>query len=387
MKNQNFWKQLLGNDPGWRTLLHTLIEDHTHTLYPWIFPKFKSIRDMQTKFMQSNKPDGIVFTTGQWHFELCLHAILCLRDILNCTLPIEVFYAGPGDLNPNMIQKLRSIKNVTVEDIWDHFGDEASRIAGWAIKPFAILASQFRNVVFIDADALFFQDPIVLLRNSRIFAEFGQIFYHDRTIGSDNAEFFKSFNPYPTNYAKTLRYLTHRSSHEMESGVVVVDKGRTGVLHALLLVCQMNAFDERSYLYQEIHGDKESFWFAWDVLRVPYSFSKHYGGAVGYKNEQNAICGGLFHTDEQSQPLWWNGGVLKNKHGSKDSEFMTFEFAAVDTTGWLPVWLWETDKTPFCLYPKNPSEVLELDIKQKLIGDKYVDLYQNIVKMNDILGS
>ncbi|KAJ3008124.1 UNVERIFIED_CONTAM: hypothetical protein HDU68_003220 [Siphonaria sp. JEL0065] len=258
-ENSGLLKELMSKDNQWKTLLLSLVEDHTHTIYPWISPKFKSIRDMQQKFLKADQQDGIVFTTGQWHFELALHAILSLRDVLNATLPIEVYYAGPGDLNPNMIRSLNSIKGVTTVDIWDCFGEEATKISGWSIKPFAILASKFRNVIFVDADALFFQDPAILLKTSQLFKEYGQLFYHDRTIGSGDAKWFKSINKYPTNYAKTLRYMNRRSSHEMESGVVVVDKARAGVLHGLLLVCKMNSFDERAILYDEIHGDKESF--------------------------------------------------------------------------------------------------------------------------------
>ncbi|KAJ3063079.1 hypothetical protein HDU98_001058 [Podochytrium sp. JEL0797] len=372
--------QLTNEDEQWPAVLQTIVDSHTTMLFPWLLPTFGSIRDMQQRFLNATDQSGIVITTGHWHFELAIHAILALQNVLNCTLPIEVFHAGVGDLSPDKISALQKLPRVTVVDIWDPFGTEATKIQGWAIKPFAILASRFRNVIFVDADALFFQDPArVILNDSPLFAKHGQLFFSDRTLGRGDAKWFKSINPHPTAFSKTLRYMNRKTSHEMESGVVAVDKSRADVLHALLLVAKMNSFQERQVLYEAVHGDKESFWFAWDILRIPYAFAPNFGGTVGYKDD-TGICGGLFHTDENSKPFWWNGGVLKNKHASQESEFVTYDFAAFDSTGGSGVkWVWETPTTPFCLKPQNPNkEVVELSSREKEVGETYIALYKKM---------
>ncbi|KAJ3121263.1 hypothetical protein HK100_012451 [Physocladia obscura] len=374
---------LIAQQPELRVRLHAAVEDSTHLLYPWLLSKYKSIRDFQNSFKSVARENnaGIVFTTGMWHAELCLHAILSLRTVLNSTLPIEVHYAGPNDLTHAMREAFSRIPDVTTVDITEIFPGESDKVIGWSIKPFAILASRFRQVIFVDADALFFKDPgAAILQESRIYAENGQLFFHDRTLGHGHVvRFFADMNPNPTQFARTLRYMTKRSVHEMESGVVAVDKARTGVLHALLLVCKLNSVQEREVLYKKVHGDKESFWFAWEILRVPYAFPQTFGGTVGYKNELGQICGGLFHTDEKEQPFWWNGGVLKNKHGSMNDGFMHFDYAAFDTTGVKVQWVWETETSPFCMESRFPEkEVIALGPILKEIGEKYVQIYKDL---------
>ncbi|KAI9329761.1 mannosyltransferase putative-domain-containing protein [Obelidium mucronatum] len=341
--------------------LHQVTQGLTHSVFPWIQPRYKSIHEMQKYFLDPKTREmGIVFTTGKWHFELAAHAIMTLRDL--CTWDHE-------DLEPDMIKAFDSMPGVTTVDVLSKFS--TSELGGWAIKPFAILAASFRTSIFIDADSLFFQDPEKVVRESMLFKEFGQIMIP--------AKWFHAINPAMSKYAGTLRYLNGLSHHEMESGVVVVDKGRTGNLHALLMVCQMNSKVEREVAYKNMHGDKETFWMTWDMIRVPYKFTPTFGGTVGYKNAKGNICGGLFHTDEYQRPLWWNGGVLANKHHHQDSGFMTFEYAAFDTDGDKIEWEWETEKTPFCLGPKDKQkEIISLSSTEKSIGAQFVQLFKDI---------
>ncbi|KAJ3297757.1 hypothetical protein HDU79_002231 [Rhizoclosmatium sp. JEL0117] len=359
--------------------LSQIVESLTNQLYPWLKPRYNSLQDMQKYFSNSKTRDlGIVFTTGQWHFELALHAILTLRDVLKCTLPIQVLYMGPNDLPAEMLAAFRAIPGVSTLDITTKFA--AADIGGWAVKPFSILASEFRTSIFIDADVLFFQNPETMVKESMLFKEYGQLFYHDRSIGRDDpVEWFRSIDPEMTQYATRLRYTNGLSSHEMESGVVVVDKARTGNLHALLMVCQMNSKEERETVYKHMHGDKETFWMSWDMIRVPYKFTPTFGGTVGYMNEKSHVCGGLFHTDEYQRPLWWNGSVLKNKHHHKDSGYMEFEYAAFDTDADKIEWEWETENSPFCFGPRYPErEIVVLSDLNKANGKKYVDMYVEI---------
>ncbi|TPX78121.1 hypothetical protein CcCBS67573_g00581 [Chytriomyces confervae] len=356
----------------------------TKLLYGWIMPRYPNIRALQKDFTAApgNKDldMGIVITTGQWHFELALHAIETIREVLKCDLPIEIQYAGPDDLTADMRKAFNSLPNVKTVDVLDKF-DSSVGIQGWAIKPFAILASRFRTVIFFDADALTFQNPEKFVKDSIIFRQYGTLFYHDRTVkNGGNLEWFKGINPQNSRYSNSLRYMDDRSHNEMESGVVVVDKGRTGNLHAMLMTCKMNSKEERDKMtYKHMHGDKESFWMSWDMARVPYKFVPSYGGAVGYMNDKKHVCGGLFHTDEFQKPLWWNGGVIANKHHNKDGGFMKFEYAAFDTVGKDITWEWETPTTPFCLGPKYPEfEVVELTAKEKSDGARFVELYKGM---------
>ncbi|KAJ3230556.1 hypothetical protein HDU81_004433 [Chytriomyces hyalinus] len=346
-----------------RRELASIVDESTALLYPWLKPTYSSIKEMQTKFenRDAESQDGLVICTGKWHFEMAVHLIETLRKVLQCTLPIEVHYGGPDDLPPEMLKAFNAMPNVRTVSILDFFPLETKLWGGWSMKPFALLGSRFRKVIIMDADALFLQDPRVIFNHSAIFKQHGQMFYHDRTLGGNDPWWFKSINPQWSKFSESLRYMgkdiARSSQHEMESGVVAVDKGRTGVLHSLML------------------------WISWDLIRVPYKFTPTFGGAVGYMNEKSHVCGGLFHTDEQSNPFWWNGGVMANKHISKDAEFMKFDYVAFDTTGdnQKNVWEWETSTTPFCLGPENPQrEIRELSGREKLDGSKFVDIYKEI---------
>ncbi|KAJ3059696.1 hypothetical protein HDU98_004339 [Podochytrium sp. JEL0797] len=364
--------------------LEGVVEGLTRIVFPWFGETYKSIREMQEGMGRGEGgKEGIVFTTGRWHFELTIHAIMTLRKVHNCTLPIQVHYGGPNDLPQDMIRAINALPGtVAVDTVTNYFTSETSQFGGWSLKPFALLASSFTTVIFIDADALFFQDPITLLK-STTFQTHGQVFFHDRSLfRNDPVTWFRGINPQYTRYASGLRYMNGLSWHEMESGVMVVDKRMTGNLFALLVASVMNSKVERDEVtYKKMHGDKETYWISWDLLRVPYAFVPTYGGTVGYKDETTgAICGGLFHTDENHKPLWWNGGVVANKHHSQDDLFMKFEYAAFDTDADQIQWVWETPTTPFCLIPRYDWEIVELDAREKSLGQQFVDIYSDMKK-------
>ena len=51
----------------------------------------------------------------------------------------------------------------------------------WSAKPFAILSSSFREIIFIDADAYFFTDPTHLF-DTQEYRKTGTVFFKDRTL-------------------------------------------------------------------------------------------------------------------------------------------------------------------------------------------------------------
>ncbi|KAJ3081270.1 hypothetical protein HDU99_006124 [Rhizoclosmatium hyalinum] len=363
------------------------VEAISTNIFGWISPKFTSIRAMQEYFnAEEGGGMGIVMSSGRKHFKMLVHSIHALR-LVGCTLPIEVVYLGKDDLTADMVKALQAIENVETKNLWEIFHIE-EEVNGWAIKPFAILASSFRQTIFVDADALFFQDPETSIRQSTLFKQNGQLFFHDRTIEDKNAQWpvwYSLVNPEMTRYSKTLRFNNYYSYHEMESGVVVVDKSRTGPLLALLMTCQMNQAEESFEVYKHMHGDKETFWMAWDMTRVPYRFVPNYGGAVGYLNTTTGrVCGtALYHTDEYNRPFWWNGGIFQDKRALTEAgrkRFMSFDYVAVDKIGYdvLWEWDWENMHTPYCLGGKQKGDVTPLEQYEKDIGAQYIELYEEI---------
>ena len=54
---------------------------------------------------------------------------------------------------------------------------------GFAIKPFAYMASSFQNAMLIDADIIFLKSPTEIFK-SNLFIETGALFFRDRTLKS-----------------------------------------------------------------------------------------------------------------------------------------------------------------------------------------------------------
>ena len=73
--------------------------------------------------------------------------------------------------------------------------------------------------------------------------------------------------------------MSNQSLHEIEAGVVVIDKVRH--LLGVLTIAKMNSDREREILYNMTYGDKESFLLGTLVAMEPFSLSPHLPGVVG----------------------------------------------------------------------------------------------------------
>lgn len=156
-----------------------------------------------------------------------------------------------------MADFLSTFEKVSVLDLsrminLDHFG-----LAHWGIKPLSMVFAPFRHVILLDADTVFFQNPETSLYD-KSYIDTGLLLFMDRTLMSSYSlpSFLATILSDYSDYAKRVGRATRGlSSHEAESGMVVIDKHRH--LHALLLVCTLNSFPYQKYLYSETYGDKE----------------------------------------------------------------------------------------------------------------------------------
>jgi hypothetical protein len=122
---------------------------------------------------------------------MALSLIQMIRTVHNCNLPIEVillfttehkiFYMGEQDLSKKSRDLLNQIDGVSTRDIQLIFDPDLIDIWGFAIKPFALLASSFQKAMLIDADVVFLQSPSRLF-DSKLFSQTGALFFQDRTL-------------------------------------------------------------------------------------------------------------------------------------------------------------------------------------------------------------
>ncbi|KAF9964417.1 hypothetical protein BGZ70_006482 [Mortierella alpina] len=283
-------------------------------LFPWLHYGRSTSFELQQTF----KGRGLVFCAGNGQFEFVITAIQAVRNRLKSTLPIQVFHMGEGDLSKERQEYLKNMaSDIEIVDVTKILDNDYMRLGGWAIKPFAMLASTFEEVMFVDADAYFLQDPTVLFDDPGYKAT-GALFFFDRTLFADQPRapnWIKSMLPIMSSFPPKSRLFNLLSAHEQESGVVLINKKKRFL--GMLATCKMNGKWERDLVsYKVFHGDKETFWVGFEMIQDPYAFMRNYGGVIGELRPDNAqsVCGAQLHEDHLGRPLWWNGGLYRNKN-------------------------------------------------------------------------
>jgi hypothetical protein len=130
------------------------------------------------------------------------------------------------------------------------------RLGGWQSKPYAILHSRFREVLFLDADNVPVVNPEFLFETPQ-YQKTGAIFWPD----------FPSASEDPAVVWKCCG-LERPGASEFESGQILVDKDRCW--QAMRLALWFNEHSDLFYKY--IHGDKETFHLAFHKMRQSYGY-------------------------------------------------------------------------------------------------------------------
>ncbi|KAI4196788.1 MAG: hypothetical protein LQ350_006358 [Teloschistes chrysophthalmus] len=307
------------------------IDKTTSSLFPFLPPPLDAPDDalghFRRRFEKGSK--GIVIPTGRKTFRYACHLISNMRDTLNSKLPIEIMYAGDSDLPLEYRQFITQLgPNIEVTDITQIFDDSTLDLThgGWAIKPFAALASRFEQVMLLDADAIFLQQPESIFNTHTGYQTTGTLLFHDRLLWQGMFKDRHSWWEHHLAHQKPSQALSKSLvynegyAEEQDSGVVVLDKSRLPILLGLLHTCWQNAREVREkWTYKMGYGDKESWWFGLELVGAEYTFEEHYGSIIGTsitnnKGGKDRVCGfTIAHLDEAGKLLWYNGSLLKNK--------------------------------------------------------------------------
>lgn len=318
-------------DPTTRDFLLAAVERIALSMFPYLQnpsrqpPSEQPITDLRSSFEPGSA--GIVVPTSDKTLRFAAHLIGSLRSVLGSTLPIQVVYAGDADLGPQSREYMSSLAKhgppIEFLNIVTVFDDTSLKLqsGGWAIKPFAALASRFEKVILVDADAVFFQPPEVLLEHEA-FLRSGSLLFHDRLLWKHHFPgrhtWWKDQIRRPSPAMNASRVWTEDYAEEGDSGLVVLDKNQIDVLIGLLHVCWQNTHAVREEVtYKITYGDKETWWMGMELAGARYEFSPHYGGIVGWADmdgDKRSVCSFVIaHVDASDQLLWWNGSLLKNK--------------------------------------------------------------------------
>ncbi|GAA5888867.1 hypothetical protein JCM6882_002883 [Rhodosporidiobolus microsporus] len=324
----------------------------TQVLYPYINKSPSMTRSIAGLRASYTVPRGIIVPVGNDQFIYAVHLLATLKHVHRTTLPIHVVHAGGDDLIPEKRAALRSIHpDIETVDILNYFDESYVGIhhGGWAIKAFAILASPFKELIIADADAVFVQNPEVMFEDPG-YNRTGTLYFRDREIFPGDGQVHEWWhgimkNRQPSEQMQQSRWWTDMASREeMESGVLVVDKGRTSVVYGLLFTGYLNTRVVREEVtYKNTYGDKESFWMAFELCGLPYHMDREYAGIIGQLTHPDTKSHSidsfiqsdhLFHLDHRGKPLWWNGSLFQEKR-VKDRGYLIATHWAPGTVDWI----------------------------------------------------
>ena len=360
------WTELEKESSRWLGV----IDEH---LFHWIGPTFHSTLQLESVF----KGRGIVVCVYNDYVPLAMGNLQIVRTVLGSELPIEVFYMGDNDLSESNRKILETIPNLTTRNILEIFDDEDINMSGWAIKAFALMASSFQEAILMDADVIFLQKPESLFK-SLIYQEKGALFFQDRTMYTVNFQSLKKavqwiadVLPKPFKVSLHSRFAAMESSHQQESGVVVIDKKKR--FTGLLATCLLNVDEVRNVAYSHMYGDKETFWIGFEIVREPYGWNPFIPGAIGKhtvtKDGMYEICSvQMIHVDEFERPVWINGGMAKNKLLGDFSIQPFEEYLLESRHNSLKSSDWSMHGTEFCMKsPEKPNKMTSwgLDVIKK----------------------
>ena len=197
---------------------------------------------------------GIVICAGGIKYFTCAWVCINMIRHLGCTLPIELWFQGPEEMDQRMVQLLQplGVRCVDAKEVEKRFPRRSS--GGWELKSYAIIHSIFEEVLLLDADNVPCRDPAFLFEEVE-YRRTGSIFWPDYgSLGPERAIW-------------SICDIAYHEESEFESGQMLINKKTCWKPLALTFW-----FNEHSdFFYSHIHGDKETFHLAWRKIKQPYT--------------------------------------------------------------------------------------------------------------------
>ncbi|EOR01323.1 hypothetical protein E3P89_01078 [Wallemia ichthyophaga] len=215
---------------------------------------------------------GLVITAGNKDtHERAITSLKMLRS-MNFTWPAEIFQYRDEHLSSELNQTYASL-NATVRYVQgvskDLMSDDQHN---YQIKAHAIRDSSFREVLYMDSDNIPIRNPDFL---------FDDPMYADPS--SPRVTFWPDFQKdHPANPIWRILGISCQSDEwRIDSGQIMFDKaGNDGMNLAALHIAALMA-DNHKYWFKLAGGDKDTFRYAFHLLRIPYVHAPNWVAAGG----------------------------------------------------------------------------------------------------------
>lgn len=305
--------------------------------HPELFAK--SLSRVAEQHMTQSR--GIVLPLFDSIAMLGISLILELRAF-GVTLPIEIAHCG--DLGPAIQAKILAqdplvhvydacalasqavdAHQPTEKLFCSDLGECQTLFRSFDVKILAVVLSRFQELMLLDADTLFFQNPMELWESPQ-YRDTGTLFFHDRVTSEHNYlarrvrgetnvsalhQFLSRFDVAPFRHLETLArpktsHSSHvplsfepsefllsshswnlRTGHEMDSSVVLWNKLKqpraTAILASFIALDGYPKLTRSGDSARSIsYGDKECFFIACELAETQYAFSDFGVGAIGW---------------------------------------------------------------------------------------------------------
>lgn len=232
--------------------------------FPWWQPRPATYTPWQQSASDPLGTTGIVICVGSSNLIYAMHTVLSLRNVLQSKLPIQIAYGGDSDLSFSDRVAITDLgPDIETLNVRDYFDEDVAGLhdGGWAMKPFAMLASRFQKTIVLDADAIFVRSPDQLFQAEPGLVETGTLFWHDRAFDAKpegRHAWVRDIMGHRQPSAMLNQSLFWQKGifHEMDSAALCMDKGRPNVFMSLLFSCWMNTRRVRDEItYQHVHGE------------------------------------------------------------------------------------------------------------------------------------
>jgi putative mannosyltransferase len=190
---------------------------------------------------------GLRYFTNAWV------SISVLRHV-GCRLPVQLWYLGRHEIDEHMEELIAPLGVECIDATAVRAVHPARILRGWEVKAYAILHCPYREVLLLDADNCVASNPEALF-DSWEYRDAGALFWPDLGRFHANHSSWRVFG------------VPYRDEPEIESGQIVVNKETCW--KALSLTKYYNDYSD--FYYRYVHGDKETFHFAFRKVEQPYA--------------------------------------------------------------------------------------------------------------------
>lgn len=209
-----------------------------------------------------------------------------IRDILQSSMPIEIWYLGQEEkidiIFNDLSNRYNNIKFIDAREYAKQF--PFKRLYGWETKIYSIVHSRFEEIIFLDSDCFLNYNPELLFDHIVEYKEYGAVFSADCDVFGCNRPMDENgiisklgtfrhgtWNYNSDNPLISMLNIPYTDYPELESGFMLINKKRC--YRELFLSLFLN--ENSDFIYQYLYGDKDTYRIAWSYLNTPFFVIKN----------------------------------------------------------------------------------------------------------------